>query len=191
VSVYACSFLQTTFHRQIHILFFMTELNFFSGDSLVSMGSAAGSRSVAVLDGARCSVTITVNGVGVVIPAPAGRIEIRDGKLWRNGELYDHECNRVIRDDVPIEIKVTGDVGGDVTSSSGAITIHGTVDGNAGSSTGNVTVTGNVGGSATSMTGNVNVGGTVAGTVTSTTGNVDARRYSSGSGGGGKRTRLS
>lgn len=158
------------------------QMNFFglgsvfsSGHAVISAGMGA-STSIGHTDG---SVTIMLDDQEVVIPAPAGRIEVKNNEIFRNGVKYKFEHldeSKVLRI-AQLRVIVNESVKGNVTSNTAPIEVRGSVTGTVSTNSGDVDVDGGVDGDVRTNSGNVEVNGEVKGSASSNSGDIKAHKF--------------
>lgn len=156
------------------------QMNFLGG--LISSGNmviSGGMGSYTSIGHTNGSVTLLLDGKEIIIPAPAGRIEVKNNKVYQNGVEYKLDGvdeSKVLRI-AELRVIVNESVKGDVKSDNGNIEVHGSVTGNVSSSNGNIDVSGGVDGNVSSSNGNISVDGDVTGSASSSLGDVKAHKF--------------
>lgn len=159
-------------------------MNLFNFGSIFSRGSmvvSGGSGSSASIGYTAGSVTVSLDGREVTIPAPAGQVEVRNGDIYQNGAIYKLDGvdeSKVLRI-AQMRIIVNEAVKGNISTSSGDIEVRGPVTGAVSSTSGNVNVSGGVDGDINSVSGDVKVDGEVKGSASTVSGDVKAHKFGS------------
>jgi hypothetical protein len=158
-------------------------MNRFGGMSMMSVSD--GYSSSVNMGSQNGKMTVTVNGKTVIIDKPFHSLVQTDGDVYIDGVKLnvdeESDSNRpptieiiVQGDPESVEgnkVSVTGDVKGNVRSSTGSVVVNGVV-GSVTTSTGDVEVKGNVMGGVTTSSGDVRISGSVSGSVRSSAGDI-------------------
>jgi hypothetical protein len=158
-------------------------MNRFGGMSMMSVSD--GYSSSVNMGSQNGKMTVTVNGKTVIIDKPFYSLVQTDGDVYIDGVKLnvDEESDSkrpptieiiVQGDPESVEgnkVSVTGDVKGNVRSSTGSVVVNGVV-GSVTTSTGDVEVKGNVMGGVTTSSGDVRISGSVSGSVRSSAGDI-------------------